>query len=136
MSIPVPLDRLRAALEERGAHAYVLTVREDGRPHVVHGTVRWEGDTLAADVGSRSAANAAARQPVSLPYPVRFDGDYSLIVDGNGSAVSHDGRHRLRVTPTKAVLHRPAPAADRSSACGADCVPLFSSAGRKTDRGA
>jgi hypothetical protein len=137
MSIPVPLDRLRAALEERGAHAYVLTVSEDGRPHVVHGIVRWEGDALAADVGARSAANAAARQPVSLLYPVRFDGDYSLIVDGNGAALSHDGGHRLMITPTKAVLHRPAPAPDPSSACGADCMPLFSSTGGgKTDRGA
>ena len=129
MSIPVPLDRLRAALEERGGNAYVLTVSEDGRPHVVRCTARWEGDALAADVGSRSAANAAARPMVSLLYPVRFDGDYSLIVDGSAAAKSHDDGRRLVITPTKAVLHRPAPTPDPSSACGADCVPLFSSAG-------
>jgi len=137
MSIPVPLDRLRAALEERGGNAYVLTVSEDGRSHVVHCAVRWEGDALAADVGSRSAANATARPSVSLPYPVRFDGDYSLIVDGSAAATSHDGGHRLLITPTKAVLHRPAPAPDPSSACSADCVPLFSATGgSKTERGA
>jgi pyridoxine/pyridoxamine 5'-phosphate oxidase len=87
MSIPIPLDRLRAALDERDGRAYVLTVSDDGRPHVVHGAIRWEGDTLAADVGGRSAANAAARPSVSLLCPVRSDGDYSLIVDGHAAVV-------------------------------------------------
>ncbi len=133
MSIPIPLDRLRAALEERDGRAYVLTVSDDGRPHVVHGTICWEGDTLAADVGGRSAANAAARPSVSLLCPVRSDGDHSLIVDGH-AAVSHGNRQRLLVTPTKAVLHRPARTPDPSSGCGADCVPLLSpTSGRRTD---
>jgi hypothetical protein len=134
MSILIPLDRLRAALEERDGLAYVLTVSDDGRPHVVHGAIRWEGDTLAADVGGRSAANAAARPSVSLLCPVRSDGDYSLIVDGHAAVVSHENRQRLLVTPTKAVLHRPARTPDPSSACGADCVPLLSpTSGRRTD---
>ena len=134
MSIPIPLDRLRAALDERDGRAYVLTVSDDGRPHVVHGAIRWEGDTLAVDVGGRSAANAAARPSVSLLCPVRSDGDYSLIVDGHAAVVSHENRQRLLVTPTKAVLHRPARTPDPSSACGADCVPLLSpTSGRRTD---
>ena len=133
MSIPVPLDRLRAALEERGGNAYVLTVSDDGRPHVVHSALRWQGDTLTADVGRRSAANATARASVSLLYPVRSDGDYSLIVDGNATVVAGDAGPRLLITPTMAVLHRPAPAPDPSSSCGADCVPLLSPAsGEKT----
>jgi hypothetical protein len=125
MSIPVPLEGLRAALEERGGRAYVLTVCDDGRPHVVHGVVRWEGDILAAEVGKRSAANAATRPTVSLLYPVWFAADYSLIVDGNATVALRDDGPRLLITPTKAVLHRPAPAPDPSSACGADCVPLY-----------
>ena len=36
MSIPVPLLRLRAAMEERGAAGYLLTVSDDGVPHAVH----------------------------------------------------------------------------------------------------
>ena len=95
MSIPVPLERLRAALEERGGSAYVLTVSDDARPHAVHVPVRWEGDVLAADVGKRSAANAAARPVVSLLYPVRADGDYSLIVDGTAVVASREDGHRL-----------------------------------------
>jgi hypothetical protein len=136
MSIPVPLDRLRAALEERGRSAYLLTVSDDGRPHVIHGSVRWEGDALTTDVGRRSAANAATRPSVSLLYPVRSDGDYSLIVDGSAVVVREDGQ-RLLITPTKAVLHRPAPAPDPSSSpCAADCVPLLSPpSGRTNDPG-
>jgi hypothetical protein len=49
MSIPVSLDRLRAACEERAPSAYVLTVSEDGRPHAVHGPVCWEGAVVAAE---------------------------------------------------------------------------------------
>jgi hypothetical protein len=125
MSIPVPLESLRAALNERGENAYLLTVADDARPHVVHVPVRWQGDVLAADVGKRSAANAAARSSVSLLYPVRMDGDYSLIVDGIAVLASQQDSHRVLITPTKAVLHRPAAAPDPGSACGADCVPLL-----------
>ena len=124
MSIAVPLERLHAAIAERAPSAYVLTVSDDGRPHAVHAPVRWEGDVLAAEVGRRTVANATVRPCVSLLYPVRADGDYSLIVDGT-AFVARDGQ-RLLVTPTKAVLHRPAPAPDpAASPCAADCVPLF-----------
>ncbi len=132
MSVPVPLDRLRAAIAERGPGAYVLTVADDGRPHAVHAPVRWEGDVLIADVGRRSAANAGARPSLSLLYPVRSDGDYSLIVDGTAAVASSDGAPRLVVTPTRAVLHRPAPAPDRTaSTCDADCVPLLPTTTRR-----
>jgi hypothetical protein len=130
MSIPVQLEGLRVALEERGGRAYVLTVADDARPHAVHAPVRWEGDVLAVDVGKRSAANAAARPAVSLLCPVRAVGDYSLIVDGTAVVASREAGHRLLITPTKAVLHRPAPAPDPASPCGADCVPLLPASAR------
>jgi len=125
MSIPVPLDGLRSAIEERGASAYLLTVSDDARPHAVHVAVHWEGDVLAADVGKRTAAHAAVRPVVSLLYPVRADGDYSLIVDGSALVASRENGHRLLITPTKAVLHRPAPAPDPASPCDADCIPIL-----------
>lgn len=124
MSIPVPTESLRSALAERGPSAYLLTVSDDARPHAVHVPVHWEGEMLAADVGARSAANAAARPAVSLLYPVRVEGDYSLIVDGVATVATVAGR-RLLVTPTKAVLHRPAAAPDPGAPCPADCVPLL-----------
>lgn len=120
MSIPVPLDGLRAALAERDRRAYLLTVADDGRPHAVHVPVRWQGDALAAEVGKRSAANAAARRSVSLLYPVRENGDYSLIVDGSAVVSALADGQMVLITPTRAVLHRPAAAPDRASPCGAD----------------
>ena len=122
MSIPLPFDRLHAAVEERGPRVYLLTVSDDARPHAVHCPACWEGDGLRVTVGRRSAANAAARPAVSLLFPLRTDGDYSLIVDGTATL---DGADRLRITPTRAVLHRPAAAPDPASGCGADCVPLL-----------
>ena len=98
MSIPVPLERLRAAIDERGGTAYVLTVSAEATPHAVHGRVRWEGDALAMEVGKRTAANAAARPAVSLLYPVRSADDYSLIVDGTG-----DGFAAVRGQPVEVV---------------------------------
>jgi hypothetical protein len=125
MSLPVPLEGLRAALAERGGSAYVLTVSDDVRPHAVHVPVQWEGDVLVADVGKRSAANAVARPAVSLLYPVRTDGDYSLIVDGTAVVESPQDAPRLRIAPTKAVLHRPAAVPNPAPPCGADCVPIL-----------
>src|SRR5215813_2824996 len=130
MSVPVPPERVRNATEERGGRAYVLTVSDDGRPHAVDALVAWEGDVLVADVGRRSARNATARPSVSLLYPVRAAGDHSLIVDGTAAVVPGGDGHRLRVTPTWAVLHRSAPAPDpAASRCGSDCVPLVPARG-------
>jgi hypothetical protein len=131
MSIAVPLTRLHAALDERPPGAYLLTVSDDLRPHAVHVAVRREGDALLAEVGKRTAANAAARPAVSLLFPVRSAGDYSLIVDGNATLVAHDDQPRLRVVPTKAVLHRAAATPDPAAACAADCVPLLTESGRE-----
>lgn len=130
VSIPVALDGLRAALAERGGRAYLLTVSDDGRPHVVHAAVGAQGDLLAVDVGTRSAANAAVRPEVSLLYPVRDEGDYSLIVDGSAVVEACEGGQRVLITPTRAVLHRQAAAPDPSSPCAADCVPLLPGTGR------
>ena len=136
MSIPVPLDALRAALDERPPGAYLLTVGDDGRPHAVHVAVGWNGDRLVAEVGRRTAANAAARpRALSLIFPVRSADDYSLIVDGTAEVpdAAKDAR-RVRVTPTRAVLHRPAAGPDPAADCGSDCVPLLPDAAERTRR--
>ena len=127
MSIAVPLDGLRAAIDERPAAAYLLTVSNDGRPHAVHVPVRWHGDVLVARVGKRSAANAAARPLVSLVYPVRTPGDHSLIVDGDAELVARDDARELRIAPTTAILHRErtTPASDPDATCDADCIPIL-----------
>jgi hypothetical protein len=61
---------------------------------------------------------------VSLLWPPAEPGGYSLIVDGTAAAGVREGR--LAVTPTRAVLHRPASApGDARPGCSADCVPIL-----------
>jgi hypothetical protein len=122
VSIPVPVERLKAALAERGADgAYLLTVSDASAPHAVHVPLVWDGDALVMEVGKRTAANAAERSAVSLLCPVRTADDYSLIIDGTATV---EGRV-VRITPTKAVLHRPAANPDPTAACAHDCVPIL-----------
>lgn len=123
MSVQAVRD-LQAVVSERGPGAYLVTVSEQGGPHTVYASVRWESGALVVDAGATTAANAAARPLVSLLYPVRAADDYSLIVDGVAVTESAQGGPRLRVRPTKAVLHRQGPSPDPTSSCGADCVPL------------
>jgi hypothetical protein len=132
MSVPVPIETLRRTVDERGPIAFLLTVSDDARAHAVQCPVVWEGVRLAVEVGRRSAANAAARPGVSLLYPARTPGDYSLIVDGTAAVEARGEKRAVLVTPTTAVLHRPAAAPDPTSSCGADCIPLL----RPTRRGA
>jgi len=127
MSIPVALEQLHAAIDERGRAAYLLTVSDDGVPHAVHTAFDWEGDALIADVGRRTGMNAAARPTVSLLFPLRSVGDYSLIVDGTAVVTADDGVRRVHVTPSRAVLHRPAAAPNPDASCDADCVTLLPS---------
>ena len=114
---------LEAVTRERGGRAYIVTVSDEGGPHTVHVPVRWEHGALVAEVGARTAANAAARPHVSILYPVRSAEDYSLIVDGRAAVEPGDSR-RVRVTPTKIVLHRPDPPVDRVTSCAQDCIPI------------
>ena len=74
--------------------------------HAVAVTVEWQGDELVMGIGGRSSANAQAHPDVSLLWPPFEPGGYSLISDG----VARDlGDERMAFSPTKAVLHRPAP---------------------------
>ena len=126
MSIAVGLDELRAEIEGRSRAPYVLTVSPDGRPHAVAISVCWDGDSLILDPGNRTADNAADRPLVSLVWPPDMADGYSLIVDASVTVVDGpgDGRNRLVLAPTKAVLHRPATVPGSADGCAADCIPL------------
>ncbi len=125
MSVPVALRNLDAAVADRGTAGYVLTVSDRGTPHVVHAEIIRGDEGLIAVVGEGTAHNASGRPHVSLLFPSRGPDDYSLIVDAVATvAASLDG-FRLRLAPTRAVLHRSAPAPDPAgSPCGSDCIPL------------
>jgi hypothetical protein len=122
MSIPVAIDDLAPAIEQYG-WAYLLTVRDDLRAHIVAVTPAWDGAELVMEVGRGTGRNASERPAVSLCYPPAEPDGYSLIIDGDASL---EGEYVVRFAPTGAVLHRPAPAGFTGSAtgCGNDCAPV------------
>ncbi|MDA8313531.1 MAG: hypothetical protein M0Z46_23520 [Actinomycetota bacterium] len=143
MSVPVPLGELAAALARRGNWVYLLTVGDDQRAHCVASPLAWAGGEIEVQAGTTSRRNATARgnavllsppclsparfsPPVSPPEDAGGDhlDAYSLIVDAEVPGT--DGGSpagTLRVRPTHAVLHRPAPALPGGP--GHDCVHLY-----------
>lgn len=121
MSHDVSLQQLAGTMARYGS-AYLLTVTDEGRAHAVAVKPTVVGGALLiGELGRRSRANAVARPALSLVWPPTEPGDYSLIVDGDASP----SRNGVTVLPTRAVLHRPAPATGTSSSnCGSDCVPV------------
>ncbi len=104
VSIAVELEDLPAKTAEF-RWAYLLSVRDDQRPHVVAVTPAWQGDCLVVSVGRGTAANATTRPTLTLCYPPPDLTGMSLVIDGEATV---DGE-TVTIRPTAAVLHRPAP---------------------------
>jgi hypothetical protein len=123
MSVKVDLDQLAAALGDF-TFAYLITVGDDYRAHTVAvAPVLADGVFDVGQVGGHSQKNLAVHDGVTLVWPPRESGGYSLIVDGTGQPTDD----ALRVVPSRAVLHRPAaPDAATKPGCLHDCVPLES----------
>ena len=132
MSIQVDVAALGAQMVHY-SFCYLLTAGDDGRPHAVAVQPLLADGVLTAEAGRRTCANAAERPAVSLVFPPTSIEGYSLIVDGDATAEESV----VRIVPVRAVLHRPAPAPERSGAdapgraavaaagsCGSDCVEL------------
>lgn len=122
MSIPVDLSQLAEALA-RYRYAYLMTSPAEGAPHAVAVYAKVAGDELTIDgAGRRTRTHAHERPAVALVWPPAEEGGYSLIVDGQARL---EGA-QLRIRPTRAVLHRaaPAPQARADGACTADCLEL------------
>lgn len=122
MSIPVELSDLAQAMA-RYRFAYLLTGTDHGAPHAIAVTPALDGGVLVVQgVGRRTGQNLKARAEVALVWPPMQAADYSLIVDGHASVVGE----QVRIAPTRAVLHRPAPAPEPGpqDLCASDCVEL------------
>ena len=104
MSIAVAIDRLGEEMARFGDSAFVLTTSDDGRPHISHVAVTHKDGVLCCTVGNRSAGNARARARIAVLWPPGATDGFSLIVDADAIVQGSE----LRLTPTKAVLHRPA----------------------------
>lgn len=83
---------------------YFATVGDDGRAHLLAVPTDWREGALHLDAGRSSRANATARPNVTFSFPGADGTGYSLIVDG----VAEVRDDHVAVTPTWAVLHRPA----------------------------
>jgi hypothetical protein len=126
MSIPVAIPDLPTAMKRHGGWAFLLTGGDTGRPHAVQAVLTWDGPRLRCSAGGRTTSNATERPLVALVWPPFEPAGHCLIVDAE-AAVGDDGD--LRLTPTKAVLHRGAvPGVDPGTAftsdCGNDCAPV------------
>lgn len=119
MSVAVELGELAAKIGEFD-FAYLVTVSEEGRSHVLSVWPDVTEEGLVVDgVGRHSQANAAAQPTVTLVWPPADPGGFSLLVDGVATV---DGS-TITVVPGKAILHRPAPGPDGRRA-GSDCVDV------------
>lgn len=119
MSLPVDLDTLLTRIAEFGNTPYLVTVNDEGTPHVVSVTLDHDANGLIVPVGRRTRANVEQNQGVTLLWPPRPDPAYCMIVDA--TVVSFNGgRAEITLEPRSAVLHRVAGAAG----AGPSCVPI------------
>ena len=82
MSVKVDLDRLADALADF-TFAYLVTVGDDYRAHTVAvEPVFADGVLDVGPVGGTRAGTSTAHGDVTLVWPPREPGGYSLIVDG------------------------------------------------------
>jgi len=119
-------SELRHQVERFGPDAFAMSVTAESRPHVAPVQVAVvDDDSLEVLVlpGSRTERNAAAHPTVCLHWPgtAATDG-YSLIVDAHTDVVAREHDTLLRLTATKAVLHKLGAPGAQTSACGHDCV--------------
>ena len=119
MSVPVGLERLHEEIGRYGRHAHLVSVGDDGRPHVVSVLLAPDAgaDRLVAGAGRTTSANVAANPSVTLLWAAPPGEDYSLIVDGTATVAGD----RIAVRPTAAVRHRVATA----TADGPSCVTVL-----------
>lgn len=102
MSIPVDVGDLPRTLEDFGP-GYLLTVSPEGRVKAVSVEPVVDGETvLVRGPGRGSLANVGGNPVLTLLYPPREPGGFSLLVDGTGRVEGED----VRVSPSSAVLHR------------------------------
>lgn len=103
MSIAVDLERLDDELARFGLNAFVLTTRDDGRPHISHVSLVHDNGVLRTAAGRNTSANIASRPLVAILWPPRDSDGFSLIVDADARVEGHE----IVLTATRAILHRP-----------------------------
>lgn len=118
----IDFERLADALSDY-RFAYLVTVDDEYRVHTV--TVEPELRERMLEVGligGQTRENVENHRAVTLLWPPSDPGGYSLIVDGRAEVLGAREAVELRVTPTRALLHRNA---DPDDAGLHDCVVFY-----------
>lgn len=109
MSVQIPLDELAEHAVDYGPAAYVLASSVDGPPRVTHSMVRFDGAELVVTVGRQAATAFGVNPAACLLWPATRNQSMSLVVDGDVIGPVDPEGGELRIRPTGAVRHRPAP---------------------------
>jgi hypothetical protein len=109
MSLQVPLEDLASHAADYGRAAYVIAGSASGPPRAIHSAVRFDGQDVIVSIGGRTATVLSANPFACVLWPATDDQSMSLIVDGEVVGdIDADGGE-IRIRPTGAVHHRPAP---------------------------
>lgn len=117
MSHAVEPDGLAEAAEPYGQTPYLLYSSDHGAARANHVRAVLEMDSPVVRITGfgRSVIKAVERDaPLSLLWPSRGAGEFSLIADGMGTILDENN---VEITITSAVLHRPAPVGEGNSTC-------------------
>jgi len=120
MSKVTTFEQVRAGIEHYGALATLVTIGDDGRPHVVTSLVDIDGERLVVGAGGRSRANLEQRPVATLIWHPAPDDEYLLIVDANADAIDEPddrGVSRVVLTVDGGIQHRIAGLAPGASTC-------------------
>jgi len=119
----VDLERLAAALDDF-PFGYLITVDDGFHAHTVTVEPTMRGAILDVGlIGGRTRKNLDHHRDVTLLWPPAEPGGYSLIVDGTAEVTdATEETARLRVVPTRALLHREADSPSVAKGCLHDCV--------------
>jgi hypothetical protein len=120
MSKVTTFEQVRAGIAHYGALATLVTIGDDGRPHVVTSLVDIDGERLVVGAGSRSRANVEQRPVLTLIWHPRPDDEYLLIVDANVDAIDAPddrGVSRVVLTVDGGIQHRIAGLDPGASTC-------------------
>ncbi|MEM9465877.1 MAG: hypothetical protein AAGA90_10920 [Actinomycetota bacterium] len=110
MSMEVPLHTLESVAGTLGPTAYAVVSDSDRPPRITHVTPTFSDSSITFGLGRTSIELLRRHGQLGLLWPATDQEGMSLIVDAEVGDVLEDGR--VRVVPTSAVRHRPAPTLD------------------------
>ena len=127
MSIPVAAKDILTTIKEYGSSTYLVSTTVDNHPHVANLTFVIDKNDLIVTVGKRGTKNLENCPKVTLLWPPKELGGYSLIIDGIASKHENIGGSGSvwKISFDSGILHRPAQSpVDDDPSCGSDCQTI------------